>query len=98
MNKTIKKGDEKKFVNAASAIMALQAAQVFYALAGYLTSAYICTETGRVELTVHFSNMPYLRIPTGYNYSACEIESHEYWSEHKKSMTRVRTMCYTYNY
>lgn len=98
MRKEIKRGDGKKFVNAAAAIMALQAAQVFYSLAGYLTSTYICTETGRVELTVHFSDKPYLKIPMGYNYSVCEIESHEYWSDYKKSMIRVRTMCYTYKY
>lgn len=94
----IKKGDGQKFINAANAIMAMQAAQIYYALAGYLTTSSINIENGRCELSVHFDGKPYPKLPNGYKYSTKEITSHEFYSEVCGGVTRVRCLDFKYKF
>lgn len=95
---SIKKGDGQKFINAANAIMALQAAQMYYSLAGYCTSSSINLETGRCELTIHFEGKPFPTLPNGYKYSTKEITSHYFYSEICGGATRVRCFDLYYNF
>lgn len=91
MKRTIK-GDGKPFINAANAIMAMQGAQMHFALAGYLTTSSIYLEHDRVSLTIHFSDKPFPRLPIGYKFSSMAICSHEYWSDVTGQTERVRTI------
>lgn len=95
MNKILKTND-RPFINAAQAIMALQAAQAFYGLAGYLTTSRISTGTNSVELTIHFNTQNYLPLPGNYSYSKIEIDSRSFWSENLNQELRVRTMTISY--
>lgn len=94
----IKKADGKKFINAATAIMAMQAAQIYYALAGYVTTSSISLENGRCELTIHFDGKPYPTLPNGYLYSTKEITSHVFYSAICGGATRVRCLEFAYKF
>lgn len=95
MNKILKSND-RPFINAAQAIMALQAAQVFYGLAGYLTTSRISTGNHSIELTIHFNTQNYLPLPGNYPYSKIELDSYSFWSDTLNKELRVRTMTISY--
>lgn len=92
------KRDGKRFNTAAAAMMAMQAAQMYYSLAGYMSSAYVNLECCRIELTVHFDGKPFPTLPSGYQYTEKEIRSHEYFSENFNVVSRVRTIDFIYKY
>lgn len=80
------------FSNASAAMMALQEVQMYFALAGFLTTSTISIETGRLELTVHFDLPNYPTLPNYFNYSRREVHSHQYWSDTLNELVDVRTI------
>lgn len=92
------KRDGKRFNTAAAAMMAMQAAQMYYSLTGYMSSASVNLECGRIELTVYFEGKLFPTLPNGYQYTEKEIHSHEYYSEHLKEASRIRTIEFIYKY
>lgn len=92
------KKDGKRFNTAAAAIMAMQAAQMYYSLAGYLTTARVSPESSRIELNVYFEDKPFPTLPNGYMYTEKEIHSYEYFSELSKEASRIRTIDFIYKY
>lgn len=99
-NGTIYMTSEKaaKFINAASALLAMQAIEFLAANMGYSTHSDICLPTNRIELTVHFegANIPVL--PQGYKYTWREISSHSYYSKWTGQEERVRVIHYYFEY
>lgn len=90
--------EQAKFVNAAAAVMAMQAIQMLFALQGYLATSSINLEHGKVELTIHFEGQPFPTLPQGYKYTTKEVTSHYYWSDADNQQSRVRCVEYTFKY
>lgn len=66
---------EHKFICFEMALLAMQAAQYVKAIEGYHVTTSICTDCGRLELTI-FSNSPNVEnLPDGYIYSEREFRS-----------------------
>lgn len=88
----------EKFINKNAALMAFQAAQMYFIQAGFLTTSRVNLGFGIIELTVHFDlpNMP--TIPSGYTYSHKEITSHTYWEEVRNKLAYVRCLTLYFNY
>ena len=91
-----KKG--QKFINKEAAMMALQAAQIYYAMQGYLTVARIATETKMMELTIHFEMNKFPITPEWFTYSEKEITSHTSYLESTKEVHQVRCMYLYYRW
>ena len=87
-----------KFINAASALLAMQAIEFLAANMGYSTHSSIYLPHKRIALTVHFegANIPIL--PQGYKYTWREITSHTYYSESTRQEERVRVIDYNFEY
>jgi len=82
-------------------MMALQAAQMYYAMQGYLTVARIDIETKMMELTIHFEMNKFPTIPEWlewFTYSEREITSHTSYFETIKEVCQVRCMCLYYRW
>lgn len=94
----IKKGDGIKFINAGNAVMALQTAQFYFSMLGYLTSSHIDIENKYINLTVHFTDKSYPKLPHGYLFSSIELSSHWYFSERENKADKVRVVSYQYYY
>lgn len=97
MRHTIKQ-EGKPFINKDAAVMAFQAAQVYFIQAGFLTTSYVSLQNASIELTVHFDlpNMP--KLPIGYNWSHKELSSNAYYSEADKAPDYVRCLTLRYKY
>lgn len=81
----------EKFVSMNAALMAFQAAQMHFIMAGFLTTSYVSPQNKRIELTIHFDLSNYPTIPIGYTFSRREIDSHPYYSSAAKETIYVRT-------
>ena len=81
----------EKFVSRNAALMAFQAAQMHFIMAGFLTTSYVSPQNKRIELTIHFDLPSYPTIPMGYTFSRREIDSHLYYSIAAKKTVYVRT-------
>lgn len=95
---TIECDSRGRYINASQAIMAAQMMQMNMALQGYLVTSHIDTETGTVEITVHFSDKPYPKTLDGYTYTKKRITSHEYYSDYEKAPSRTRCVEYRFEY
>lgn len=95
---TIESESRGKYINASQAIMAAQMMQMAMALQGYLVTSHFDTNTGSIEVTVHFSDKPYPKTLNGYTYTKKTIMSHEYYSTYEKAPCRVRCIEYRFEY
>ena len=91
-----KKG--QKFINKEAAMMALQSAQAYFALQGFLTIGRISIETKMMELTIHFEMNKYPTLPEWVTYSEKEISSHTSYLEVIKETRQVRCMYLYYRW
>lgn len=91
-NGTIYLTSEKrnKFINAANALLAMQAAQFVMVMSDYLTTSHINITNGIIELSVHFEGKPFPKLPNGYGYTWSETTSHYYWNDYSKEVRRCR--------
>lgn len=99
-NGTIHLTSEKsaKFINAATALLAMQAIEFLAANMGYSTHSSIYLPHKRIELSIHFEGANLPQLPPGYKYSWRDITSHTYYSEYDKQETRVRVIDYYFEY
>lgn len=81
-------GEYKDF---ATAVMAMQACQMYFAMKGYPVSSSIYESQMRCELIVYFDGKPMPQLPAGYSCSNYEIESYTYYSNLLERVQRVRT-------
>lgn len=99
-NGTIHLTSEKsaKFINATTALLAMQAIEFLVANMGYSTHSNIYIPNKRIELSIHFDagNLP--QLPPGYKYTWREITSHTFYSEYSKQEERVRVIDYYFEY
>lgn len=89
---------QAEFLNAATAIMALQALQMLYTLQGYLTYSHINVSNGCVELTIYFEGKPFPKLPQGYLYTRREITSFTYWSNQCRKLERIRRVIFRFEF
>lgn len=95
MNKSIiRRG--KPFINKNAALLAFQAAQLYFAQSEYLTTSTIDAETNRIELTVHFKMQNYPIMPNGYKYSDRELTTQTYFYEDNIKYIRCATYIFRY--
>lgn len=87
-----------KFFNMEAAQIAFEMMQRIMVFQGFLTCSTINPELHKFELTVHFEDSNYPRVPLGYIFTKKTITSHEYWQEFTKSMQRVRCVDFTFKY
>lgn len=87
-----------KFINATSALFAMQAIEFFYANLGYSVHSSIYLEHKRIELSIHFDGTNLRQLPPRYNYTWRDITSHAYYSEYDKCEQIVRTIDYFFEY
>lgn len=87
-----------KFINNSQALLMMQSIQFVHSLQGYLTTSRINLDYGRIELTIHFSEKPFPKLPHGYSYTWRDVTSHMYWSEASGKQERVRTLEYYFEY
>lgn len=88
----------RPFVNAATALLAMQNIQYLAANLGYLTCSRINLETKSIELSIHFKGANLLQLPKGYLYTYREITSLTYYSDASKQVERVRVIDYYFEY
>ena len=87
-----------EFVNFMSAVMAMNAIQLFYAHFGYSVHTDICEPTKLVEVRVHFDSFSVPALPAGYLFSRREISSQPYTVQHAKTCERVRVLTYWFKF
>ena len=87
-----------KFLNFMTAVMAMNAVQIFYAHLGFSVSSSIYKETKRVEVRIHFDSFDMPTLPVGYLYSSREITSQPYNGYNAKPGERVRVVSYTFDF
>ena len=99
-NGTIYLTSEKKapFINAAAALLAMQAIEFVAANMGYNTNSSIYLPHKRISLSVHFEGANLPQLPSGYKYTWREIKSHTYYSEYDKEEQRVRVITFYFEY
>ena len=90
--------DNEKFINMEAAQIAFEMMQRIMVFQGFLTCSTISPERRKFELTVHFEDSNYPRVPLGYIYTKKEITSHEYWDKYRKTMQRVRCVEFSFKY
>lgn len=81
-----------------AAVWAGSMAQIYFSGQGYLTSLTINLKVQKVELTVHFDKFTLPKMPTEIGYSERTLTSHQYWSEFRKVIERVRTATFIFKY
>ena len=86
------------FVNAASAILAMQAIQFVVAMQGYSTYGDIDMGNGKVEVRVHLDNTTTPSIPQGYTFTQREITSQHYYDKRKHIAYELRVVTYIFKY
>lgn len=86
------------FVNAASAILAMQALQFVVAMQGYSTYGDIDMGNGKVEVRVHLDNTTTPSIPQGYTFTQREITSQHYYDKRKHIAYELRVVTYIFKY
>lgn len=90
--------DKGKFVDFMTAVMALNAVQMFYASLGFYVSSTICKKPKLVEVNIHFDTFDMPVLPTGYLYSRREVTSQAYESNYAKPGERVRVVSYSFEF
>lgn len=87
-----------KFYDFMTAVMAMNAVQVFYAHQGFNVNSYIYEGTKRVEVRIHFDSFYMPALPAGYLYSRREITSQAYNGYNAKPSERVRVVSYSFEF
>lgn len=87
-----------KFYDFMTAVMALNAVQVFYAHLGFWVSSSIYEGTKRVEVRIHFDTFDMPTLPAGYMFSRREITSQAYEGYNAKPGERLRVMSYSFEF
>ena len=88
--------DKGKFFDFMTAVMAMNAVQMFYANLGFSVSSSIYKETKHVEVRIHFDSFNMPSLPAGYLYSRREITSQAYMGYGAKPCDRVRVVSYNF--
>lgn len=96
--KQITKIEGEPFVNAASAILAMQAIQFVVAMQGYDTYGEIDLKRGGVQLRVHINKPIAPSIPQGYSFTQRSVSSQHYYDNRKHIAYELRVVTYTFKY
>ena len=86
------------FVNAGTAILAMQAIQFVVAMQGYSSYGDINLENGKVELRVHLHNTIAPSIPQGYHFTQRRISSQHYYDNRKHIASELRVVTYIFKF
>lgn len=99
-NGTIHLTSEKSepFINAATALLAMQAIEFVAANMGYSTHSSIYLPHKRIELSIHFEGANLPQLPSGYKYTWRDITSHSFYSDTLREEVRVRVIDYYFEY
>lgn len=89
---------KEKYVNAAQALLAMQALQFVMVMSDYMTTSHIRMKSGTIELCVHFENQSLPRVPAGNGFTWKQITSHGYWDTYTKKPCRVRCVTYYFEF
>lgn len=87
-----------KFLNFTSAVMALNAIQLYYAQMGFNVHSSICKDTKRVELSIHFDSFDFPVLLRGYLFTRRQITSHSYAGYNAKPCERCRVVTYYFEF
>lgn len=87
-----------KFYDFMTAVMALNAIQLFYAHLGFSVSSSIYKETKHVEVRISFESYVMPSLPAGYLYTRREITSHSYTGYGAKPCERCRVLSYCFDF
>ena len=88
----------EKFVSMNAALMAFQAAQMYFIMEGFMVTSHVSPRAKKIELTIHFDLPKYPTIPTGFTFSNREIHSHIYYINLIRQTVYVRTQTLTFKY
>lgn len=87
-----------KFYDFMTAVMALNAVQLFYANLGFSVNSTISKETQRIEVRIHFDSFDMPVLPAGYLFSRREITSQAYTGYMAKPGERCRVVSYSFDF
>lgn len=90
--------DKGKFYDFMTAVMAMNAVQIFYAHLGFSVNSSINKETKNVEVRIHFDSFNMPTLPAGYLFSRREITSQAYNGYNAMPGERVRVMSYCFDF
>lgn len=86
------------FINAGTAILAMQALQFVVASQGYATYSDIVLETGRIKLRAYVEKPIIPIIPHGYAYTQRSVTSQHVYNERKHIAYELRVVIWTFKY
>lgn len=89
---------KEKYVNAAQALLAMQALQFVIVMSDYMTTSHIRMKSGTIELCVHLENLLLPPVLAGYGFTWKEITSHRFWDPYSKKTCRVRCVTYYFEF
>lgn len=90
--------DKGKFYDFMTAVMAMNAVQIFYAHQGFSVNSSINKDTKRVEVRIHFETFDMPTLPAGYLFSRREITSQPYNGYNARPGERVRVLSYSFDF
>lgn len=90
--------DKGKFYDFMTAVMAMNAVQIFYAHLGFSVSSSIYKKTKHVEVRIHFDSFDMPVLPAGYLYSRREITSQAYEGYNAQPGERCRVVSYCFDF
>lgn len=90
--------DKGKFYDFMTAVMAMNAVQIFYAHQGFSVNSSINKKTKRVEVGIYFDSFDMPTLPAGYLFSRREIISHAYDGYKARPGERIRVVSYYFDF
>ncbi len=86
------------FINAATAMLAMQALQFCVASQGYSTYSDIVLETGRIEVKAHLNTPAFPKVPHGYGYTQRRVTSQHMYDDRKHIAYELRVVTWIFKY
>lgn len=86
------------FINAGTAMLAMQALQFVVATQGYATYSDIVLETGRIEVRAHLQKPIIPNVPHGYGYTQRRVTSQHMYDERTHTAYNLRVVTWIFKY
>lgn len=86
------------FINAATAMLAMQALQFVVASQGYATYSDIVLETGRIKVSAHLDTPAFPKVPRGCAYTQRRVSSQHMYDDRKHIAYELRVVTWIFKY
>lgn len=88
----------QSFINAATAMLAMQEIEFLVASQGYATYSDIVLENGRIEVRAHLKTPAFPKVPRGCAYTQRRVTSQHMYDERKHIAYELRVVTWTFKY